>query len=240
MTVLITYPRLRVPRYLRLALEQQTNVLYWPLRVLKPVTLSVAERTQIHQAKTLAVTSHFGAKVFLKRLRELNKTAPLYVLSTKIASLLDGKVTNPIIVSSQSNRQSLAERLVADKRAGICWLVSNLAVDHYQDLPGELVVVYNNIWGPSQEKRTKRLLLRHPLDRVVVTSGSNYQRLMTVLRNDERLKKEHPTYYVLGVSTGRQIEADGERVVYPSAKSQVLEGILKTLLGSEIDERDGD
>ena len=115
--------------------------------------------------------------------------------------------------------------------------------------------IYDNAWDETDERNAVRLIRqtvaversddagaaglferdqqaedRARIDRVLVTSPSAYQRLQRIiaLTPDSFIKKL--TYYVLGPSTARVIEANGDIAICPRVNTDVLWRILDRML----------
>ncbi|MDW5473910.1 hypothetical protein SAZ89_09945 [Limosilactobacillus reuteri] len=55
----------KIPVYWRIKLEQKDDVIYFPFRILKAVNLGQADKKILQESKALAITSLFGAQVFV-------------------------------------------------------------------------------------------------------------------------------------------------------------------------------
>lgn len=112
--------------------------------------------------------------------------------------------------------------------------------------------IYDNAWGETDERNAVRSIrrsltsARHDdsrlqerdrqvenrmrIDRVLVTSPSAYQRLQRIIAATPESFIDELTYYVLGPSTARIIEADGNIVICPRTNTDVLRRILDRML----------
>ncbi|TPF96124.1 hypothetical protein EP30_09195 [Bifidobacterium sp. UTCIF-39] len=118
--------------------------------------------------------------------------------------------------------------------------------------PVPRIRIYDNAWDETDERNAVRSLrrsltsARHDdsrlqerdrqvenrmrIDRVLVTSPSAYQRLQRIIAITPESFIDELTYYVLGPSTARIIEADGNIVICPRTNTDVLRRILDRML----------
>ncbi|GGI62578.1 uroporphyrinogen-III synthase [Limosilactobacillus caviae] len=235
MAILITYPKRKIPVYWRMRLEQMTDVIYFPFRVLEPVKLRKEDQNRVRTSKALVITSLFGAKTFINELKSLNTSAPIYVLSEKIAKLLENKVANPITISPVENRASLATVLKADAVKDTCWLIGDKALKYYGDFAGEKVVIYRNTWDKLHESKGLKIFLKQKITMALVTSASNFDRMYEVMTKVDSNEYKRISYFTLGRSTGEYLRRKGLDVTVPETKTGVLEQALSDIYKAEKD-----
>ncbi|MCT6894407.1 MAG: hypothetical protein M3Z45_03130, partial [Bombilactobacillus mellifer] len=157
-----------------------------------------------------------------------NPTATLHVLSAKTKQKL--QVPNAIQISDRENRAALVDQMHQINPATTCWLLSDRVSPSEAHLPGTSLVIYSNTWTRSLQKKALTMLSGQQIDWALVTSGSNFQRLLTLQTRLDEQDWQHTVYYVLGHKTGSVIAAHHYPVVYPGQSTQVLEQILKKLV----------
>lgn len=228
MAILITYPKSKVPVYWRMRLEQKDDVIYFPFRVLKAAKLTAAEKKQIKESKNLAITSLFGAQTFCDHLRKLNSKATIYVLSEKIRDMLI-TVNNPVVVAKGESRADLLAELTARGVTDICWLIGDKAGQYYQDFIGDKVVIYTNTWDRVHEGRALKIFMKQHITSALVTSPSNFDRMYQVMTKVDSNDYKQINYYVLGKSTGEDLQSKGLKVIFPDTDEKVLDNVLDNL-----------
>lgn len=229
MAILITYPKNKIPVYWRMKLEQKDDVIYFPFRVLKAVKLTSAAKERLKESKNLAITSIFGAQTFCDKLKKLNPTATIYVLSEKIKDVLLNNVSNPIQVSTSENRASLAAELKAKGVTDVCWLISDKAAQYYADFSGQKLVIYTNTWDQVHEGKALKIFLKQHITSALVTSRSNFDRMYEVMTRMDSNEYQRISYYVLGQSTGDYLKQKGLKVIFPDSDKKILENVLDNL-----------
>lgn len=233
MAILITYPKHKIPVYWRMRLEQLTDVIYFPFRVLEPVKLGQEEKKELMTSSALVITSLYGAKIFANELKAINTSAPIYVLSHKIAESLKNKITNPIIISPAENRQALLEMLRKNKTEKLCWLIGDKALEYYDDFIGDKLVIYRNTWDKVHESKGLKIFLKKKITMALVTSSSNFDRMYEVMTKVDSSDYKKINYFTLGQSTGKYLENKGLKVTIPKKKSKVLEETLSNIWQTE-------
>lgn len=238
MAILITYPKTKVPATWRQKLEDFDKVIYFPFRVLLPKKLKPEEKNIIQNAESLAITSQFGALVFVQQLSELNQEAILYVISQKIkGTLLTQKIENPIIVSAAESRDSLLKSLRNANASSLCWLIGDKAEKYYSDFPGEKIIIYQNSWDQIHERKAEKILTTSSIHEVLITSSSNFDRFQRASEQVETNQYKRMTYYVLGPSTGLYLKNKGLKVICPHGRIKVLEQALQQIYKQERDNK---
>ncbi|MBB1079441.1 uroporphyrinogen-III synthase [Limosilactobacillus sp. STM2_1] len=235
MAILITYPKRKVPVYWRRRLEQLTDVIYFPFRVLTPVDLLEEEKRRIIASKALVITSLYGAQTFIDGLNSLNTSAPIYVLSKKIARLLESKVTNQVVISPAENRETLLATLQENKTQKICWLIGDKAQKYYEDFIGKKIVIYRNTWDQLHENKGLKIFLKRKITMALVTSASNFDRMYEIMTKVDSNEYKRISYFTLGKSTGDYLKSKGLMVTVPEKKSEVLEKTLSNIWQAEKD-----
>ena len=228
MALLITYSQAKIPQLYQKQLAQWTKVIYLPLIYLQPRTLTLNEIHCLQQATDIAITSNYGAYLFQTKYAHYNPTATLHVLSAKTKQKL--QVPNAIQISDRENRAALVDQMHQINPATTCWLLSDRVSPSEAHLPGTPLVIYSNTWTRSLQKKALTMLSGQPIDWALVTSGSNFQRLLALQTRLDDQDWQHTVYYVLGHKTGSVIAAHHYPVVYPGQSTQVLEQILNKLV----------
>ena len=227
MAILITYPKEKIPTQWQERLAKYDEVICFPFRLLRATTLSAEECRTIRQAQDLAITSQFGAQVFIGALSQLNARATIHVISSKVKSQLQAAgITNQIAIASAENRRSLLSDLHGLDTSSLCWLIGDHAQKYYQDFPGAKVITYHNTWDRAHQEQAIRLFTKYSFQAVLVTSPSNFERMAKAVAASPNNDFHNFTYFVLGHSTGEYLEERGLRVVYPQKHTQVLEQAL--------------
>lgn len=228
-TVLITYPQKKVPESWQAKLERLDQVIYLPFRVLKAVNLTNQSRSELARASDLAISSHFAAQVFGQKLRTINSTAVIHVLSQKLADQLRAAgVQNHIVVSAAENRRSLLASLKLVDPDGLFWLIGDAARKYYDQFPGHKLVIYENTWDAEHQEQACAKLRGQQITEVLVTSPSNYDRYEAVM--DQLGADYHSAhYYVLGPGTGQYLAQRGLTVSLPDGRQKVLDQALRQI-----------
>lgn len=228
MTLLITYPDHKIPDLWRNRLESWTKVIYLPLTHFHPIMLDSEQYQTIANAQNIGLTSHFAAQLFVKNYRQYNHTATLQVISQKMKAQLKPYVANPIEVSKQENRQSLIDKLKNIDPTSLCWLIGN-QLSATVKLPGKVIVIYQNVWNEQLQTQASETLWQQSINQALVTSTSNFKRLMMVQKQLNHQEFQHTQYFVLGKSTGKVITQADLPVIYPTQTTAVLINILSQI-----------
>lgn len=228
MTLLITYPEHKIPGLWRNRLEFWTKVIYLPLTNFHPIMLDSEQYQTISNAKNIGLTSHFAAQLFINNYRQYNRTATLQVISQKMKAQLKPYVINPIESSKQENRQSLIAKLKNTDPTSLCWLIGN-QLPATVKLPGKVIIIYQNCWNTKIQTKASEILRQQSINQALVTSTSNFKRLMMIKEQLNYQEFQHTQYFVLGKSTGKVITQANLPVIYPTKTTAVLINILSQI-----------
>lgn len=173
MTVLITYPRHRIPRDLQDRLDLATAPippLYLPLRRLQAVPLSSQDRDRIARSDYLIVTSNFALATLIDHILPSLDSAwrgTLIALSRKMETAAHTAGLRHVLVPGEENRHGLRRLLTTlmptlPPDAVVTELCGNLHVpdshepashgsSHESVIPA--IRIYENAWEPDDEQR---------------------------------------------------------------------------------------
>lgn len=256
MTVLLTYPRDRVPAQLRARLERSAPTLWLPLRRLVAVDVDEAGRRTMRGADRIVITSRFALQVYLERWWSPDWPGELLLLSRAMAAQARDAGARKVLVPAEENQRSLAALLrdssVARDTAGAVRTVvlcGDVALPH-DWLPASLprIQVYANLWDADSQQRAADAVRAacaegdgdgddvrdRRIDRILVTSPSAYRRLRPIVAAAPECFDPSPTYYALGPSTEAAIVADGVGpVVAPADHTDVLRRTIERIIADE-------
>lgn len=259
MTVLITYPRHKIPQDLQdrldLAVAPATPI-YLPLRRLQAVPLPSQDRNRIARSDYLIVTSNFALTMLIDHILPSLESAwhgTLIVLSRRMETAAHAAGLQHVLVPDEENRHALHRLLAAltptlPADAIVTELCGNLHVpdshesSHKADIDVPKIRIYENTWEPADEQNAIDTI-QHTLktsdpatsgaahiDRIVATSPSAYQRLQGIIAATPESFSKKLTYYTLGPSTAHIIAADHHPVILPATNTNVLPQTLLHLL----------
>ncbi|OXN00533.1 uroporphyrinogen-III synthase [Bifidobacterium vansinderenii] len=170
MTVLITYPRHRIPRDLQDRLDLATAPippLYLPLRRLRAVPLSSQDRDCIARSDYLIVTSNFALSTLIDHILPSLDSAwrgTLIALSRKMEVSANAAGLRHVLVPDEENRHGLHRLLTTlmptlPPDAVVTELCGNLHVpdshepSHKTDIDVPKIRIYENTWEPIDKQR---------------------------------------------------------------------------------------
>ncbi|RSX50078.1 uroporphyrinogen-III synthase [Bifidobacterium callimiconis] len=177
MTILITYPRHKIPQDLQdrldLAVAPATPI-YLPLRHLQAVPLSSSDRNHIARSDYLIITSNFALTTLIDHILPSLASAwhgTLIVLSRKMESAANAAGLHHVLVPDEENRHGLHRLLAAltpmlPADAIVTELCGNLHVpDSHESAHHETtshgpfhesaipkIRIYENTWEPDDEQ----------------------------------------------------------------------------------------
>lgn len=237
MAFLITYPEQKVNSKLQDRLQSVGATIYCPMRLLRPVSVSNADKKLIADSEYLVITSPFSLSVYLTKFSQISPSATVIVLSQKMKSRLNEAGISKVRLPEQENQRSLVKLLrdLSDKK--VIWLNGNLMLAHSL-IPDSVkaVQIYENTWNKHLEQVAITKIRSHQINRILVTSPSSYQRIKVIQQQIPQCFS-NVSYYVLGPSTGETIQRDGQRVVAPINAIDVLNQMLNRMVTDELSAR---
>lgn len=92
-----------------------------------------------------------------------------------------------------------------------------------------MLVIYQNVWNEQLQTQASETLWQQSINQALVTSTSNFKRLMMVQKQLNHQEFQHTQYFVLGKSTGKVITQADLPVIYPTQTTAVLINILSQI-----------
>jgi uroporphyrinogen-III synthase len=205
MAFLITYPKQDVSEALRQRLAATAPTLYLPLRKFQPLSLSDTAIAKIQASHFLILTSPVTVNLYLEKLRSLNPTAVLLVLSQKMAVKLKAAGVDAVWQATAENARSLADLVTPTIEREACLLRGDRSVIQ-TFLPSTVkqVMVYQNVWDQQAQQAAMAQLVGKQFTKVLVTSPSSFQRLARLMADLPTVFTK-VTYYTLGQTTAKAI-----------------------------------